>query len=241
MQAALDYFAEKGYVCPRNCNPADYLLDLATDLPLGLVEAQKETFTPSVSLASIQEVAQEFHEFSSESGRRYASYWLDQFALLCQRTIRNNLRNPYLLRLQYLITVVMSLLIGFIFFRLSYDSRGTQDRFGVLFFMSSLCAFGSMSSLDLCKHFYSQITCLVFQERSLFVRERSNGLYSTSAYFFAKALCDIVPMRIIPALLMGGISYYLVQLHPGLHHFFVTESVLVMVSLVSVSLCFAVR
>lgn len=73
------------------------------------------------------------------------------------------------------------------------------------------------------------------------MRERSNGLYSTSAYFLSKTLCDVIVMRVIPTILLTAITYFMVGLHPGGYHFFINLSVSVLVSLVSVSMCFAVR
>jgi len=95
--------------------------------------------------------------------------------------------------------------------------------------MISVLSFGSMSSLD-----------TFYNERAIFVRERANGMYCTSAYFVAKTLCDIIPMRVIPPVILGSISYYMILLHPGIGNFLIFLSVLVLTSLVAVAMCLAI-
>jgi len=46
------------------------------------------------------------------------------------------------------------------------------------------------------------------------MRERSNGYYSSFTYFSSKLLFDILPLRVVPPLLFGGIVYGLIGLVP---------------------------
>lgn len=82
---------------------------------------------------------------------QYASTWWEQCYVLSHRTFVNNLRNPYLIRTQYALTVLLALLIGGIYWHVSNDIAGVQDRAGVMFFLIALLAFASMSSIDTCK------------------------------------------------------------------------------------------
>lgn len=43
---------------------------------------------------------------------------------------------------------------------------------------------------------------------------RSNGYYSSFTYFSSKLLFDILPLRVVPPLLFGGIVYGLIGLVP---------------------------
>jgi len=79
-----------------------------------------------------------------------------------------------------------------------------------------------------------------FFDRAIFVRERATGMYSTSAFFLVKVLCDIIPMRVIPAIILGVVPYYMITLHSGATHLFMFLCVLVLLSIVAVTLCFAV-
>lgn len=80
----------------------------------------------------------------------YASTWWEQCYVLSHRTLVNNLRNPYLIRTQYALTLLLALLIGGIYWHVSNDIAGVQDRAGVMFFLIALLAFASMSSIDTC-------------------------------------------------------------------------------------------
>ncbi|THH03355.1 hypothetical protein EW146_g10457, partial [Bondarzewia mesenterica] len=71
------------------------------------------------------------------------------------------------------------------------------------FFMLALFGFSCLSSLG-----------LFANERILFMRERSNGYYSSFTYFSSKVLFDILPLRIVPPMLFGGIVYGLVGFVP---------------------------
>jgi len=164
--------------------------------------------------------------------REYASsFWL-QLYVLSKRTLVNVLRNPYLLRAQYLMSLCLGFLLGVIFFDLSYDLYGIQGRAGCNFFLVALLSFSSMSSLD-----------TFFNERALFARERAQGMYRTSSYFVAKALCDVLPMRVVPPVIIGTITYWMMghpQSHPAWEHYLSFLLVLILISLTATSFCFAI-
>jgi len=92
--------------------------------------------------------------------------------------------------------------------------------------MISILMFASMSSID-----------AFFQERTLFLRERANGMYRTSSYFIAKVFTDILPMRVFPAILMGGPAYWMIGLRYDFYHFLVFMIVLVLVSICGGTMC----
>jgi hypothetical protein len=147
---ALEYFESQGLTCPRKCNPADFLLDIATKY------SNQNSIEDGFQLKKMIRDSDNDIEFSNEEiswNRRkvYSPYWLDQVALLSKRTFQNSLRNPNLLRLQYAVTIITALLVGLIFYKLTYDSKGAQDRFGVLFFLLALISFSNMSAIDVCK------------------------------------------------------------------------------------------
>ena len=58
----------------------------------------------------------------------------DSFFIFC-RTILNNIRNPYLLRAQYLLSFLLASFVGGIFWHLSIDLIGTQVRTQLFFFV----------------------------------------------------------------------------------------------------------
>ncbi|KAL1875307.1 hypothetical protein VTK73DRAFT_10144 [Phialemonium thermophilum] len=160
-------------------------------------------------------------------GRGYAriGYWR-QFAILSMRTWRNLYRNPMLMLTHYAIAILLAVFSGFLFYGLTSDIPGFQNRLGLFFFILALFGFSTLTSLN------------VFStERLLFVRERANGYYSPITYFAAKVLFDILPLRIIPPILLGSIIYPMTGLVPDASHFFVFLLVLVLFNLAAAAVC----
>jgi ABC-type multidrug transport system permease subunit len=119
-----------------------------------------------------------------------------QFLILSTRTWRNLYRNPMLMLTHYAIAIVLAVFLGFLFYGLTDDIAGFQNRLGLFFFLLALFGFSTLTTL----YVFSS-------ERLLFVRERAKGYYSPIAYFVAKVVFDIVPLRLIPPLIMGAIVY----------------------------------
>ncbi|KAI8387421.1 hypothetical protein BD560DRAFT_382445 [Blakeslea trispora] len=151
-------------------------------------------------------------------------------ALLSSRTFINLYRNPLLFFAHFVFAITLAILLGCLFWQVDVDLSGVQNRLGVLFFMCALLSFASTSALDMFN-----------KERVLFMRERENGYYSPSAYFVAKVLFDIVPLRVLPPLLMGSISYYMIGLNAAFSVFakFLLVLVLFNLSAAGLCLCFA--
>ncbi|KAM0335478.1 hypothetical protein ACHAQA_000526 [Verticillium albo-atrum] len=164
---------------------------------------------------------------SSAIGRGYARVgYTRQFIILSQRTFRNLYRNPILMLTHYAIAIVLAVLSGYLFYGLTDDIPGFQNRLGLFFFLLALFGFSTLTSLN-----------VFAAERLLFVRERANGYYAPITYFAAKILFDIVPLRIIPPILMGTIVYPMTGLVPDAAHFFNFIAVLVLFNLAAAAIC----
>jgi len=160
-------------------------------------------------------------------GRGYARIgYLRQFAILSQRTWRNLYRNPMLMLTHYAIAILLAVLSGYLFYGLTDDIPGFQNRLGLFFFILALFGFSTLSSLT-----------VFAPERLLFVRERANGYYSPITYFLAKVIFDIVPLRIIPPILMGSILYPMTGLIADAPHFFKFILILVLFNLAAAAIC----
>lgn len=160
-------------------------------------------------------------------GKGYARVsYLRQFIILSQRTWRNLYRNPMLMLTHYAIAILLAVLSGYLFYGLTDDIPGFQNRLGLFFFLLALFGFSTLTSLN------------VFAgERLLFVRERANGYYAPITYFCAKVLFDIIPLRIIPPILMGAIVYPMTGLVPDMEHFAKFIIVLVLFNLAAAAIC----
>ncbi|PRT54145.1 hypothetical protein B9G98_01765 [Wickerhamiella sorbophila] len=159
-------------------------------------------YNSSSYAADVQsEIAQSSRELGElPEGYKRISIW-QQFLILSNRTFKNLYRNPMLVLTHYTISVVLGLVCGVLYYRVTNDIAGFQNRLGLFFFVLSLFGFSTLTTLSLFAH-----------ERLVFVRERANGYYSPFSYYAAKVLLDIVPLRVIPPLILGVIVYPLVGL-----------------------------
>lgn len=164
---------------------------------------------------------------TSVVGRGYARIgYARQFVILSQRTWKNLYRNPLLMLTHYAIAILLGVLSGYLFYGLTEDIPGFQNRLGLFFFVLALFGFSTLTSLN-----------VFSSERLLFTRERANGYYSPVTYFTSKVLFDIIPLRIIPPILMGIIIYPMTGLQADASHFFVFILVLVLFNLAAAAIC----
>ena len=126
----------------------------------------------------------------------------------------------------YSSSVLLAVLCGFLFYNVTNDIAGFQNRLGVFFFICALFSFGCLTSLQSFN-----------TERLVFMRERANGYYSPISYFGAKVLFDLLPLRVVPPLLLGLIVYHMVGLVPGLWALFKFLLVLVTFNVCAASIC----
>ncbi|KAJ7759367.1 hypothetical protein DFH07DRAFT_1023671 [Mycena maculata] len=158
-------------------------------------------------------------ETSLLRGRKRARYGT-QFRILSGRAFKNLYRDPALLMAHYLSSIALALICGLFFHNVTNDISGFQNRLGLFFFTLALFGFSCLSSLG-----------LFANERILFIRERANGYYSTFTYFSSKVLFDILPLRVVPPIMFGGIVYGLVGLVPSVVSFWKFMLILVLFNL----------
>ncbi|KAI3662011.1 hypothetical protein MP638_005459 [Amoeboaphelidium occidentale] len=152
----------------------------------------------------------------------------DQFIILSKRTFMNFYRNPFLMYAHYGIAIFLAVTLGTLYFKVSTEVDGFQNRLGYFFVTFVSFALMSLSSLEAFSN-----------ERLLFIRERSNGYYGAFVYYIAKVLFDIIPLRVGPALVLGSISYFMVGLQGGLA-FPKFLLVLVLFNMTTAAMCFVI-
>lgn len=152
--------------------------------------------------------------------------WPRQFLILSRRTWRNLYRNPMLMLTHYAVAILLAVLSGWLFYGLSDDIGGFQNRLGLFFFLLALFGFSTLTSLN-----------TFSSERAIFVRERANGYYSPVTYFAAKVIFDVVPLRLIPPVIMGMIVYPMSGLVPKWTVFLTFILILVLFNLAAAAIC----
>lgn len=149
-----------------------------------------------------------------------------QFIILARRTWRNLYRNPMLMLTHYAIAIVLAVFIGFLFYGLTDDLAGFQNRLGFFFFVLALFGFSTLTSLT-----------VFAPERLLFVRERAKGYYNPLAYYLSKVVFDIVPLRLLPPILLGCIVYPMTGLLPSWPEFLKYLLFIVLFNLAAATIC----
>lgn len=149
-----------------------------------------------------------------------------QFAIISRRTWRNLYRDPMLMLTHYAIAIVLAVFLGFLFYGLTDDLKGFQNRLGFFFFLLALFGFSTLTSLT-----------TFTPERLLFVRERAKGYYNPLAYYLSKVVFDIVPLRLIPPIIMGGIVYPMTGLVASFPEFGKFMLFLVLFNLAAATMC----
>ncbi|KAK0500216.1 hypothetical protein EDD18DRAFT_1318341 [Armillaria luteobubalina] len=190
---------------------------------LALVDAYAQSTIAADIKAETDQLPDVVFETSLLRGRKRAS-WGTQFRILSGRAFKNLYRDPALLASHYLASIALALICGLFFHNVTNDIAGFQNRLGLFFFTLSLFGFSCLSSLG-----------LFANERILFMRERSNGYYSTFTYFSSKVLFDILPLRVVPPLMFGGIVYGLAGLVPTVAGFWKFMLTLVLFNLTTAS------
>lgn len=185
------------------------------------------------SLVSAAAESNGLHSPSGSSSSRIRGYekpWIhSQFIILSRRTWRNLYRNPMLMLTHYAIAIVLAVFLGFLFYGLTDDLAGFQNRLGFFFFMLALFGFSTLTSLT-----------VFAPERLLFLRERAKGYYSPLAYYLSKVVFDIVPLRLIPPIIMGCIVYPMTGLIPSWPEFLKFMLFLILFNLASAMICLCI-
>ncbi|KAI9352264.1 hypothetical protein DFJ73DRAFT_642637 [Zopfochytrium polystomum] len=138
----------------------------------------------------------------------YHASFLTQLVVLLERSFRHLYRSPTLLIGHIALSVVLGVFIGGVYYHTDATLGGVQNRLGAILFILSLLGFSGLSGIG-----------SFSTERNLFLRERSNGFYSPTAYYVCRLIADTVPLRLVPAAIIGSISYYMIGFAPGPTHF----------------------
>ncbi|KAL7750097.1 hypothetical protein RI367_004612 [Sorochytrium milnesiophthora] len=194
-------------------------LDMAVDM--GAAPPAPGMQSPPLSL-------EDDRDGDAEYVRGYNVSFLTQVGVLSGRAHKCLWRNPKLLLGHNVIAILLGVIVGLLYFQSPNTLAGLQNRFGSVFFIEALIGFSSLSALG-----------TFVGERLLFVRERGNRCYHPTAFFFVKCLFDIFPLRILPAITLGTIAYFMIGFQPVLVNYLRYIVILVLFSVVTALFCLA--
>ncbi|KAM0755765.1 hypothetical protein T439DRAFT_320473 [Meredithblackwellia eburnea MCA 4105] len=235
-----NHFATRGHNSPDGWNPADYLLELASDPPPDIVPpptSLNASASPRLGLtkrvfgSTSTQPAQTIERDSAEgskdehtlpilhqypptsNGDRAHSKPVTTLLTQFQTLAGRQLRN---LKRDWSLVIMhnaVSAIVGLFVGGLYYKVNLTISGFQNR--IGSLFFLGSLlafASLSALSNFV--------HVKPLFLRERANGFYSPFAFFLSEVAFDIVPLRILPTIIVSCIVYWMVGLSPTAAHFF---------------------
>ncbi|XP_069464561.1 ATP-binding cassette sub-family G member 8 [Ambystoma mexicanum] len=126
-----------------------------------------------------------------------------QFCILLRRQVSNDFRDLSTLLIHGFEALLMSLLIGFLYYGQGGNKLSIQDTIALLFMKGSIPPFAVV--LDVVAKCHS--------ERAMLYHELEDGIYSVTPYFFAKVLGEL-PEHISFTILYGVPIYWLADLNP---------------------------
>ncbi|CAM4957970.1 unnamed protein product [Rotaria socialis] len=234
----LDYFSHQGYLCEPHDNPADFVIDVLIDAKENSDKMEKLKLAYENSSMCEYVMNRRKQQFIDESfqirtGRKSVKlkqFIWKEFYYVCQRTLKNTFRNPSLILSQIVVSIILGLLVGLVFFDLKKTTDpGVQNRLGVIFVIVVTQIFSTLTALE-----------PLIKERALFIHENASGYYRTITFFCAKFLCDILLIRVIVSILFSLIVYFMTGLERDIGKFGVFLITIFMASLFGSSMCLLV-
>ncbi|XP_030302698.1 ATP-binding cassette sub-family G member 8 isoform X5 [Calypte anna] len=131
-----------------------------------------------------------------------------QFTILLSRQVSNDFRDLSMLLIHGFEALLMSLLIGFLYYGHVKNGLSIRDTTALLYMLGALIPFTVI--LDVIAKCHS--------ERAMLYHDLEDGMYSVSPYFFAKILGEL-PEHCAFVIIYGIPIYWLANLIPEPEHF----------------------
>ncbi|KAJ9454369.1 putative ATP-dependent permease [Diplonema papillatum] len=128
--------------------------------------------------------------------RKYYVNFYQELLIVGQRGYQSLMGSYYLVMCHIVVTMVLGGVLLLFYSRQPLGLSGIMNRSGCLTFTMLLLGFSSLSALE-----------LFLIERDVYVRERNNRYYGSLSYFLTKIMYDILPLRILPPLFLGAVTY----------------------------------
>ncbi|XP_078047222.1 protein white isoform X1 [Augochlora pura] len=233
-------FFRLGAACPSNYNPADYFVQVLAVVPgresscRHAIHTVCNTFQKTqhgVKIAlEAEAINGEFEDslrdskYPDDNRSPYKATWCEQFRAVLWRSWLSVIKEPILIKIRLLQTIMVSFLIGIIYFGQRLDQDGVMNVNGALFIFLTNMTFQNVFAVI-------NVFCA---ELPIFLREHRNGMYRTDVYFLCKTLAE-APIFLAVPFLFTVIAYPMIGLYPGIDHFFITAGIVALVANVSTS------
>uniref|UniRef100_A0A8D0D4J7 ATP-binding cassette sub-family G member 8 n=1 Tax=Sander lucioperca TaxID=283035 RepID=A0A8D0D4J7_SANLU len=216
------YFTALGYPCPRYCNPSDFYVDLISIdrrspereaeclersrvLAEQLMEKVRDTgdhMWKSAGTNTALTQTERYKVITISDQRNRLPGRLHQFTTLIRRHMYNDFRDLVTLLVHGFEALLMSLLVGFLYYGAGEERLSIQDTVALLYMIGALTPFAVV--LD--------VIAKCHTERAMLYHELEDGMYSVTSYFFAKVLGEL-PEHCVFTLVYGLPIYWLTGLN----------------------------
>ncbi|PIK44970.1 hypothetical protein BSL78_18154 [Apostichopus japonicus] len=214
-------FDRIGYTCPKNYNPADFIVETLGIVPgmeaecheklKEITDAFDNSRTAEEILLKITPMECDDMEEENEKTSPYKASWWNQMKACTWRAGLSGSRDPFLTTVCLFKVLVVAGIISLIFFQTDPTQDGIQNINGCIFLLVVNSAF--TVTMQQCKVFPLELT--------LVKREHFNGMYRIDVYFLAKLITDFpFGQCFLPALSMT-IVYWLVGLYPAIPNYLI--------------------
>uniref|UniRef100_A0A3B3TQS7 ATP-binding cassette sub-family G member 8 n=1 Tax=Poecilia latipinna TaxID=48699 RepID=A0A3B3TQS7_9TELE len=207
------YFTALGHPCPRYCNPSDFYVDLIS-IDRRSPEREAECLERSRLLSEqfkekVQDIddhmwkpAETKEVVNISRDRNELPGELQQFTTLIRRHMYNDFRDLVSLLVRGFESLLMSLLVGCLYYGAGEERLNIQDTVALLYMIGALTPFAVV--LD--------VIAKCHTERAMLYHELEDGMYSVTSYFFAKVLGEL-PEHCVFTLVYGLPIYWLAGLN----------------------------
>jgi len=195
-----EYFSSRGFVCPIEYNPPDYLMFLLQTLGEGAIADLIEENKPGTDRIrkAIHDSRKLYFDTLVEKGIKVFKRVgpAEQFCQLVAREYRATVRDTSLVALRLSIALVFAVIIGFLFFQVGQSSPSSPSHIGLV---AALGIFAFVSS--------GQSLLLAYAaERPIALREFGSGFYSIWIYSISKDVLEY-PVVVLSVLIYLTLGY----------------------------------
>lgn len=224
VKKANNFFESCGFPCPVNFNPVDHYVQVLAVVPgdetqcrqnIAVVCDQFDKSAQGLELVKLASVVPEKNDKGSSKTSPYKASWGAQFRALMWRSWLSVIKEPLIVRVRILQSIVIALILGAVYFGQEHTAEGVMSINGAIFLFITNMTFSNMFAVI-------NVFCM---ELPIFLREHFNGMYRTDVYFLTKQLAEL-PLFLITPVIFVGIMYYMVGLNSHVERFFICVGVL---------------
>ncbi|KAJ3269080.1 hypothetical protein HDV01_001888 [Terramyces sp. JEL0728] len=227
---AIVHFDKLGFKLPKNTNPSDYFIDIITidqrddarrEESLKRIALFQEAFA-KVTSAETKDKAAPDTTGDVSTKVAWPSLWINEFFIILHRYIINMTRDKAVVFATLGQACVNLLIVCILYYNVTDDIAGIQNRIGVFFFLTLNMTFGNVMP-----------TVNAFPEtKKLIKRERAAGSYRATSAYLAK-VASTVPLVFVVVIILGTPLYWVVGLYNNVANFFTFLLILLIQALVA--------